>query len=68
MMLVSFFFFIPSTNSSKLTQTAKHHTLPVLSPKPLSLLCKGSQAWAASDGPHGNNTLIKKPFNYRLKT
>lgn len=61
-----YIFFIPSTNSSKLTQAAKHHTLPVLTPKPVGLLRKESQARAASDSPHGNNILIKKSYNYRL--
>lgn len=61
------FFFIPSTNSSKLTQAAKHHTLPTLSRKPVGLLYEGSRASAALDGPCGNNILIKKSYNDRLE-
>lgn len=60
------FFFIPSANSSKLTQAAKHHMLPVFGRKPTGLLWKGSQARAALDGPGGNNILIKKSYNDRL--
>ena len=62
-----FFFFIPSTNSSKSTQAAKHHTLPMFNHKPMGLLWKGFGAQASLDGPHGNNILIKKAYNDRLE-
>lgn len=66
MMFGFVFFLVPSRNSSKPTPVAKHHTLPMLSRKPMGLPLKGSWAQASSDGPHGNNILIKKSYNDRL--
>ena len=58
--MFGFIFFIPSTNSSKLTQAAKHHTLPTLNHKPKGLLLKRFGVRTSLDGPRGTNILIKK--------